>query len=421
VPSEGAASNRIRHWYQAALARIRRWERKPRYWIRAWIAIGLGIGAGILINQGYLFLDLRYQVYRELSHLLPDRDPMWTAVVLIGDDEYWNGRLAHRTPIKRDYLAVLLRRLDLCDPYVIGLDFDLRSPATDGSLPDNPEYSGETAALVDAVLTVSPHHPIVLPVTLASDKSRVEPSVLDSIPDRTGEVARGSIAAPYDYREIPTAEILGDYTVSRSFALVAANFVHPSLASRFPPDAANFPFGSLNQSPRFPTFPYTESTGFTPHVCKALRHKVVLVGAGWHTKANHRGDLVDSHLTPIGTVSGVFLHANYVEAFLGSRTYRRLGDAWSVVFEALFSLAIALVLASRISHLAKFATALFLSSAILLVTYVFAQNFGVFGDFFAAAGLLFVHAFYSYWEDLEHDAHLLHKLPSEEIAKLEAS
>lgn len=421
MTADGSPPNPMRHFYQLIRARIGSWKRKPTYWLRAWIAIALGIAAGFLINQRFLLLSFRYQVYHELSRLLPDREPMWTAVVLIGDQEYWRGRLAHRAPVKRDYLANLLRNLDYCDPFVIALDFDLRSPATDGSLPDNPEYAAETAALVDAVLTVSPHHPIVLPVTLAPYGRRVEPSVLASIPDRAGEVARGTISVPHDYREIPTTEILGDRTVSRSFALVTADFVHPGLSLRFPPDAASLPFGSLSQTTRFPTYYYAENTGFLPPVCKALRHKVVVVGAGWHAKADNRGDLVDSHLTPIGAVSGVFLHANYVEAFLESRTYRRLGEASSIACEALFSIAIALVLASRTSHLAKFAATLLMSSVTLLVTYVFAQNFGVFGDFFAAAGLLLLHAVYSYWEDLLHDAHLLRRLPAAEIARLEES
>jgi len=70
-------------------------------------------------------------------------------------------------------------------------------------------------------------------------------------------------------------------------------------------------------------------------------------------------------------------------------------------------------------HLAKFASTLLMSLALALLTYIFAQNFGVFGDFFFAVILLFGHAFYSYWEDLEGDAHLLRELPPEELAKLE--
>ncbi len=360
------------------------------------------------------------QIYQGLNAVLPNREPLWTAVVLIGDDDYWKGRLAGRSPIRRDYLADLVLDLDGCDPRSIVLDFNFRSPATDGSLADNGEYAAETCALATAIERVAPHHPVVLPVTLAEDKSRLDPSVLDAVPDVPGEIERGAITLPYDYREIPTAELLAGCRSVRSLALAAASVASPSLRGRFSPAETHFPFGSMIPADRFQTFEYRESVGFgAPGMCDAMRHRIVLVGSGWHGEAWRRGAMVDSRQTPLGTMGAVYLHANYVEALLQSRVYRPLGEAASFLAEALFSIAIALVLGSRMEHPAKFATTGLLCVAIALLTYVFAQNFGVFGDFFSAVILLVLHAAYSYWEDLEHDGELVRKLTPAERDELE--
>jgi len=224
-------------------------------------------------------------------------------------------------PIKRDYLAKLLLNLGDCDPYVIALDFNFTSPVIKGA--NNSDYYCETRDLITAIETVAPHNPIVLPVALSDDKSRIYPSALDSIPDREDEVVRGAISLPFDYREIPTADRLGNGKLVRSLAFAAARLVNPRLGARFPPGGEHFPFGSLVLAEDFHTFPYQEETGFSRPVCKALRHKVVLVGAGWHRNPFGGGGLVDSRQTPIGPVGAVYLHANYVEALLQSRVYRR--------------------------------------------------------------------------------------------------
>src|ERR1700710_2999863 len=109
--------------------RIGAWERPKRYWWRAALVLVVGLILGVVFNRDYLLLPVRYRIYQGLGKLLPRREPLWTAVVLIKDDEYWKGSLAGRAPIKRDYLADLLLDIDGCDPYVIVLDFDFTSPA----------------------------------------------------------------------------------------------------------------------------------------------------------------------------------------------------------------------------------------------------------------------------------------------------
>lgn len=87
----------------------------------------LGVWLGRWLEQQEFALDLRHKA----SHLM-QQSPRGAfvqrmVVVLIGDEEYWKGELARRAPIKRDYLAKPVKQLDIADPALIALDFDLRS------------------------------------------------------------------------------------------------------------------------------------------------------------------------------------------------------------------------------------------------------------------------------------------------------
>ena len=70
---------------------------------------------------------MHYRLYAAIQYLeLRPIRPKRTALVLIGDDEYWGGELKRRVPIKRDYLAKLVNKLDQAQPELIVLDFILR-------------------------------------------------------------------------------------------------------------------------------------------------------------------------------------------------------------------------------------------------------------------------------------------------------
>jgi len=63
--------------------------------------------------------------------------------------------------------------------------------------------------------------------------------------------------------------------------------------------------------------------------------KVVIVGGGWSSLAYKRGISVDLHDTPAGPMIGALVHANYVEAFLDRRIYRRESEIVTLLVEAL--------------------------------------------------------------------------------------
>ncbi|HVT59508.1 MAG TPA: CHASE2 domain-containing protein [Thermoanaerobaculia bacterium] len=409
-------------------------SREKAYWRVAGVAIGLGVVLGVWLDARDVGMSVRYRIQQvALRRLLPTRaEPRWTTLVLIDDSEYWKGSLARRSPIRRDYLATLLRTVSRCDPWVMAIDFDLRSPVLDGTLPDNPAYQLETKKLVEAVRDVSKDHPIVLPVTIS--ETAVEPSVLDEIPDDPGQVARGNISLPFDYRQIPTSEFLSHRVAVDSFALATAGLVNPTVLKRFPPDE-DFPFAEEFIAPQaFPTILYREDPSFpSARECRNLRHKVVIVGATWHTKGFNRGPLVDARdYTPMGyAVGAVYLHANYIEALLESKTYPSLGTIPSLIVEILASILVAVILAAKSPELllgvksaavlqrltapvpswvrvlmAQLAAAAVTAFLLLLLTYVFAQNFGLYSDFFIPVVFLFIHALWNYWNELRKAAEL---------------
>src|SRR6202000_1856541 len=55
----------------------------------------------------------------------------------------------------------------------------------------------------------------------------------------------------------------------------------------------------------------------------------VIIGGRWHDLQGF-GDLVDAHLNPAGRMSGMGLHANYVESLLQRKFTHELSVWWDI-------------------------------------------------------------------------------------------
>lgn len=266
--------------------------RSHAYWIKSLAAISVGVVLGHWLTEQDVGLPLRYQVSRLVQIFRPREYAQRTTLVLIADDEFWRGSLARRLPLRRDYLANLIRTVANCDPSAIAIDLKLRSPVITGALSDrfgtirdNHDYTGETHQLEKAIMEISPQTPVVIPVSKSEDQTFVEPSVLDDLPSQPGHLMRGNISLPWDYRQVPTSELIGDRRVD-SFALSTAATLRPELLSSFPPER-DFPYDLAFIAPAdFPTVYYREGSGFpNQQECwQKIRHHVVVVGSAWHTK-----------------------------------------------------------------------------------------------------------------------------------------
>ncbi len=120
------------------------------YWLSAGLVLVVSFLARPYLDRYLRLVDFRYRLFQWLNQLNPRvLEPRFVKVVLIDDDEYWKGEPSGRRPIKRSYLAELVRALDDADAATIALDFDLRLPDPD-SMRLPADYQAETDVLIAA-------------------------------------------------------------------------------------------------------------------------------------------------------------------------------------------------------------------------------------------------------------------------------
>lgn len=382
------------------------------------------------MREPAIWVNVRYQLYRVLEKLnFQENLPRRTALVMIGDDEFWGRELERRLPLKRRYLERLLHRLDLANPSVIAFDFDLRASTTEGgsceqggNLPH--EYcdnQGETEKFLKAVQTVARNRPVILPRTVQYLDSQqcyaVEPAIFDEFPFTEGRIGEGYIEFAFDLRQISLSlkvkngrnimdGSLLDFLPSLAMAIAEAN--NKQLVQRFKGvDCATegpLPYGEFIEADKF--LRLSANTVLNSDLNKLqslLGHRIIIVGGDWSSRGYRRGQPVDTHLTPVGRMPGAFIHANYVEALLASRTYKPLGKNARTGIEILLSVAIAVCFAwnFRVGVIA-------LVVALIGIAYVLRQNLGMFFDFSILLLLLFVHAGFEQireWRDAARKDH----------------
>jgi CHASE2 domain-containing sensor protein len=338
---------------------------------------------------------LRYQLYQyQTKSIRPRSYDQRTVIVLVGDDEYWRGELARRAPIKRDYLAKLVRALDTYDPAIIALDFDLRSPTPNGEPRDNADYAPETELFLQAVRDVSHKRPVILPKTIGlTGKSYFpESDVSDGYDFQGGTVLRGYISLPYDKREVPLTLPVQGLGELDSFAQAVVKADNRKALEGIGVPSYSLPFGTFMSPESFSVVYAKDILECVPSSVNQLPHKVALVGAGWSRLAFGRGGKADSYLTPVGTIGGVFLHANYVEALLSEHIYKPWGERAALILDIVLAGLIAIIFALEINIWWKLVIAGSLSLLLVLFSYVSLQNLGAFFDFFVPSILVLLHA-----------------------------
>jgi CHASE2 domain-containing sensor protein len=359
------------------------------------------------LDEKHSWIEMRYQAYRGLGWVTPHHPEAKNVVlVMIGDNEFWIGPLARRTPLHRDYLARVIKALDGCNPAVIALDIDLESPTPDGTLRDNTEYTAETQALVTTVLEVSRNRPIILAASIEFKSPRepffLESSVYGELPFSTGKLQRGYINLPFDVRKIPTPQPVHKGGMLDSFALA---IVRAQRGESVPDDMKGgdiLPFGTFIEK----GFPTLSTSDVLAGHCGRIASKIAIIGSRWHKLSFNEGAVTDIHITPVGPMSGAALHANYAEAVLDSRTYRPLPKGLERGIEFSISALFAILLAVKTHRTyQKLAVVLVCSAALIFLSYIAWQNCGYYFDFFFPVAFLLAHAFGHYFVELWLGAH----------------
>jgi len=376
----------------------------------------------------------RSAFFQELLALGPrPTEPRQIKIVRIEDDDYWEGILAGRQPIKRDYVANLVRKLVSFNVHVIALDFDVRLPKPD-SLSIQEEYQSETRLLTDAIKAAARNgKKIVLatPVSFADESKKIYrrdsdiyqasglclsqekgPDGLFGPPDPIiSNVTCGYIALPYDPLRIPPPIPMVDGSELDPFALVLARALNPELMSRLMLRKKELGYLNFITHDTFAQM----NTLFSARAVRlgtidpgALDSKAVIVGGDWSVYASGRGPTTDLHKSPVGDMVGVELHANFAEAFLDSRVFGAVSPEVLDVSEIIFGIFAAIVLAV-IPHIWGKVIGLFLLMAAMFGISAFAlAAFGVFFDAFVPLVGLGIHALYESYaghSDTEQPGH----------------
>lgn len=367
------------------------------------------------LDERYAFLDWRYVVHQYLQrgaawlrgHPLGDQQ---TIVVLIGDEEFWKGSYAGRTPINEKSLGDLIKALNGLKPKVIAVDFNFSSPTADGSIIQNEAYKEETRAFANAVKEVTAERPVVLTKALVWVGPSQDPewaALPNRFDDYKSEVERakfGYINLPYDFRFIPLSLVLADTSRLDSFseAIVRSAALKPDEALAIDQDGSENYCGAYLGQDKIVTYYANDILKADEATRKQLEtpfsKAIVIVGAGWSKDAaadpankDNKPEVVDSFYTPAGTLPAAFMHANFVESILASRTGVPLPEKFRWLLE--FALGAFAYLLFRgwlpwlatgryltIAELSYF-PALFLVWAV--ISYIGFHNLGLFVDPFA--------------------------------------
>lgn len=410
-----------------------------RYWLLLGISILVGMHLGRAIGGWPIWIGWRYGIFRHLADLNPivphARD---TALLLVSDNDFWTScpadlpRLGirpesdtlpdsivssqqeqgcvRRTPIRRDYLALLVRKLATVEPSAIVIDFDLRSPVPDqrASKVEVAEYALETRDLASAILEVSQKRYVIVPRTITCDGTQCkrESDILDDFNLGSGKIAQGFVQLFPDKRMIPLSVQSGGENIE-SIALAAARTKGGYLQhSRQSLQA----FGSFLDSREYATrtVNVTEFLQRPEEFRAVFAGQIVIIGGSWHESAVGRGSQVDLHETPIGMLSGSMIHANYIEALLDGRVYSPTSEWVVLAMEALLSLGVAICVLGRSPIIGVFGTI----AAACFISYVAFVNFGIVFDFLVPLVIVIGHTYLQQAEEWRKDSRRLHELES---------
>ena len=405
-------------------------KQSPSYWATALVILAGTVWLRPLVDQNTIFnlSSERNWLFQHLASSATNRAvPRQVKLVMIGDDEYWDGPLHHRVPTDRGYLAALLLALDAADPSVIALDFDGRLPHADapGLLRDYKEvdayapYVTETDALVHAIATVASNRKVVLSKTLigppdgpfhlgsdiyqpygictrlTGDGEWLNPGTPEfplTTPAARENISCGYIRLMDDRRRVPPPlTVEGQAGKLDSFPVAIARAKSPSAI----PAPWNRPFygtyisvGDMARNTMSAHDVFSDPRAAR----KMLQGNIVIVGAGWNQRASASGDLVDQHETPIGSVSGAAIHANLAETVLSGRSIASLPEWGLMVAEIAIGLIAIAVFAMTSTAWIRLAALLASMALLFLLQWLILNLFNAFFDAYLPVACLGLHA-----------------------------
>jgi CHASE2 domain-containing sensor protein len=385
------------------------------------------------------FLGIQLRFYKLLWSLRPmPRYNSTVNLVRIDDSLHW-GQGPCDSPTSRHLLAALIGNASQVQhkAKVIALDIELFAPRGKPAGSHNPDPNSEDAELLRAINNAARTGvTVVLPVGFVKDKDKRRriPNIYkdEELPlaDDSGKCGYaacailGFIDLPQDKREIPLQEMAADFDEYaqpkqyKSFSMAAAD----AQASGHVPPSTKPTLKEViaSSEPIFGSFlPEAE---FTKHEIIAqdlasgkeeaktqAESNLLVIGGEWHSEQGY-GRLEDLHLSPVGSISGVLLHANYIEALLGDHFSQPVPVWMAILVDLLIGLFLYISLDVNQGWFGKLSILLLfvIPAGVLLLAYIFFVNFGRYLDFVLPTMLYFVHLLY---EHAKHYFKLLREKP----------
>jgi CHASE2 domain-containing sensor protein len=393
--------------------------RGAAFWIRALVVLAIVLGINLVIEFGVLtrvsplLHDLQLGSHRILCWMIPrPASPKWTRMVVIDDELHQK----LKEPTDRKYLATLVRNAAQGDAAVIVLDFELTVPKGHMEGDDGAERKDMNDELRNAIFDAAKLGvPVIVPcwLDIGAHKTTLVPSIypdwaLPLAVERNGRseceylacARRGNVNPADDERMIPLKhELQGNSQCQDSLALAAASAYEDATdrqpLTREKKSIANeiksyrYVFGSFVPEERFQTIPIRDLAVGERKAMRACRTRVVVIGGKWG-EALGQGRASDVHKTSVGPLTGLYLHANYIETLLDDRYMKEVPPLWALFIDLIVG---ALLYVSY--HKAKTTSGRYFILSVFLLPlmagYIVFVNLGYYLDFVLPLAGCFVH------------------------------
>ena len=315
-----------------------------------------------------LAVETQLRLYNVVWSLRPVPQYNSTVTLVRIDDALHWGQGICDSPTSRHLLAQLVRNASrvTTKASVIALDVELYVPRGKPAGWRYPVRDTEADELLSAITDAAKVGvTVVVPVGFTKDKSgaltRI-PNIFrdDELPlaDGYGKcgypacAVLGSIKLPADKREIPLHETASDWYKGgpvmevHSLALASADaktrtHVPPSTKPTVKAAIDNHEvlFGAFLPEQKFTEHEIAthELADGEESALKKCDGNLVLIGGEWHSDQGY-GDLVDQHLSPVGHISGLLMHANYIESLLGDHFTEAVPGYAAILIDVLIGL-----------------------------------------------------------------------------------
>jgi len=417
---------------EALAPQFERWPKlveAARFVREQWVSLGLVF---VLAAAGYAMDEHKAEVApflidweSQALNVMTWADPRvrradHVTVVEIDDATYRARRQGDRTD--RRLLAALVRDAARANAAVIALDIDL---VRDGD--DATTRAAANADLLSALRSTAQRVPAV-PVILAaalkanddgtwSELSNIfadaQLPVADNAPGLPPRVPVGFVNAPLDPRQLPlifdakpasggAAEPFWSFGLRTADAYDSALDIVPAASQTGPIRDAiengEFVSGTFLPAAAFLHVSANDLLNGAAPARAALNHRIVLIGGVRH---DAYGGWVDQHDTPLGPMSGVYIHANRIEAILDDRIKRPV--PWWVpwVVDVLLGVAM-VVMSARARTLADQLALVALFALPFVIAYFAFVNLQCSIDFALPLFVLMIHLLLEKYREFGH-------------------